>query len=57
MMGLLDQYAKFRDYIAANTPRSTRPVAKPGDVLREGLLSPNEFNAPAANRFKDGHAQ
>lgn len=53
MMGLLDQYAKFRDYIAANTPRSTRPVAKPGDVLREGLLSPNEFNAPAANRFKD----
>jgi len=52
-MGLLDQYAKFRDYIAANTPRSTRPVAKPGDVLREGLLDPNKFNAPAANRFKD----
>lgn len=52
-MGLLDQYAKFRDYIAANTPRSTRPVAKVGDVLREGLLSPNKFNAPAANGFKD----
>lgn len=52
-MGLLDQYAKFRDYIAANTPRSTRPVAKPGDVMREGLLNPNKFNAPAANRFKD----
>lgn len=52
-MGLLDQYAKFRDYIAANTPRSTRPVAKPGDVLREGLLDPNKFNAVAANRFKD----
>lgn len=52
-MRLLDQYAKFRDYIAANTPRSTRPVAKPGDVLREGLLDPNKFNAVAANRFKD----
>lgn len=52
-MGLLDQYAKFRDYIAANTPRSTRPIAKPGDVLREGLLDPNKFNAVAANRFKD----
>lgn len=52
-MGLLDQYAKFRDYIAANTPRSTRPVARPADVMREGLLNPNKFNAPAANRFKD----
>ena len=49
-MGLLDQ---LQAYIKANTPRSTRPVAKPADVIDAGLLNPNKYNAPAANRFKD----
>ena len=49
-MGLLDD---FKSYIKANTPRSTRPKVKPSDVVRAGLLDPNEYNAPAANRFKD----
>lgn len=49
-MGLLDQ---LKAYIEANTPRATRPVAKPSDVIRQGLLDPNKYNAPAANRFKD----
>lgn len=34
-MGLLDQ---FQAYIDANTPRSTRPVAKPATVIDQGLL-------------------
>lgn len=45
-MGLLD-------YIKANTPRATRPVANPLTVINQGLLNPNQYNAPAANRFKD----
>jgi hypothetical protein len=45
-MGLLD-------YIKANTPRSTRPVANPLTVINEGLINPNPYNAVAANRFKD----
>lgn len=49
-MGLLDQ---LQAYIEANTPRSTRPVAKPSTVINQGLLNPNKFNSPAANRFKD----
>jgi len=49
-MGLLDQ---FKAYIQANTPRATTPRVSPGKVINEGLLNPNQFNAPAANRFKD----
>ena len=45
-MGLLE-------YIKANTPRATRPVASPGTVINQGLLNPNQFNAPSANRLKD----
>lgn len=49
-MGLLDQ---LQAYIQANTPRSTRPVANPLTVINQGLINPNKFNAPNANRFKD----
>lgn len=56
-MGLLDeakkQYGLLMGYIDANTPRATRPVAKPSKVINEGLINPNKYNAPAANRFKD----
>ncbi len=45
-MGLLD-------YIRANTPRATRPNASPAKVFNEGLLNPNAYNKPAADRFKD----
>jgi hypothetical protein len=45
-MGLLD-------YIKANTPRATTPRVKPGKVFNEGLLNPNAYNKPAADRFKD----
>jgi hypothetical protein len=45
-MGLLD-------YIRANTPRSTRPAVNPATVFNEGLLNPNAYNKPAADRFKD----
>jgi hypothetical protein len=45
-MGLLD-------YIRANTPRATTPRVKPGKVFNEGLLNPNAYNKPAADRFKD----
>ena len=45
-MGLLD-------YIRANTPRATTPRVKPGKVINEGLLNPNAYNKPAADRFKD----
>lgn len=45
-MGLLD-------YIRANTPCATRPVARPGQVINQGLLSPNTYNVESANRFKD----
>jgi hypothetical protein len=49
-MELLDRLKK---YIDANTPRSTRSPVNPVDVMREGLVNPNKYNAPAANRFKD----
>lgn len=49
-MGLLDQ---FKAYVQANTPRATTPRVSPGKVINQGLLNPNQFNAPAANRFKD----
>jgi hypothetical protein len=50
VMGLLDQ---INAYIQANTPRNTRPAVSPATVINEGLLNPNQFNAVAANRFKD----
>jgi len=49
-MGLLDQ---FKAYVEANTPRSTRPKVSPAKVFNEGLLNPNAYNKPAADRFKD----
>ena len=49
-MGLLDQ---FKAYVQANTPRNTRPRVSPAKVLDEGLLNPNQYNAVAADRFKD----
>jgi hypothetical protein len=56
-MGLLEQFGglleQFNAYKAANTPRSTRPAVSPAKVFNEGLLNPNQYNAPAANRFKD----
>lgn len=56
-MGLLDQakekYGLLMQYIEANTPKSTRPVAKPGKVFDEGLINPNEYTRPQADRFKD----
>jgi hypothetical protein len=56
-MGLLEQFGglleQFNAYKAANTPRNTRPQVSPAKVFNEGLLNPNQYNAPAANRFKD----
>ena len=52
-MGLLDKWNELQAYISANTPRNTRPRVSPAKVLDEGLLNPNKYNAPAANRFKD----
>ena len=52
-LGLLDKWNELQAYISANTPRNTRPRVSPAKVLDEGLLNPNEYNAPAANRFKD----
>jgi hypothetical protein len=49
-MGLLND---LQEYIKANTPRSTRPPVSPATVFNQGLLNPNQFNAPQANRFKD----
>jgi hypothetical protein len=53
-MGLLEsKWRGLLDYIEANTPRATRPRTSPAQVFNEGLVNPNEYNAPAANRFKD----
>lgn len=52
-MGLLDQWEALKGYIQANTPRNTRPAVSPTQVFKEGLLNPNKYNAPAANRLKD----
>lgn len=53
-MGLLsDKWNELQAYVQANTPRNTRPRVSTAKVLYEGLLNPNKYNAPAANRFKD----
>jgi len=53
-MGLLqEQWGLLKAYMDANTPRNTRPKVSPAKVINKGLLNPNEYNAPAANRFKD----
>lgn len=49
-MGLLDD---LQQYVKANTPRSTRPRVSPSTVFNQGLLNPNQFNRPQADRLKD----
>lgn len=55
--GYLEKLAEmlrgFSEYKDANTPRNTRPAVSPATVFNEGLINPNQYNEPAANRFKD----
>jgi hypothetical protein len=43
---------EFIKYVQANTPKNTRPEVNPMDVIDQGLLNPNQFNKPAADRLK-----
>ena len=47
------QYNRLAAYRGANTPRNTRQPVSPSRVMNEGLINPNQYNAPAADRFKD----
>lgn len=56
-MGLLEQAkAKWQgllDYIDANTPRHAGALPTVGRVVDQGLINPNRFNKPSADRFKE----
>lgn len=56
-MGLLEQAkAKWQgllDYIDANTPRHAGALPTVGRVVNQGLINPNRFNKPSADRFKE----
>lgn len=56
-MGLLEQAkAKWQgllDYIDANTPRHAGALPTVGRVVYQGLINPNRFNKPSADRFKE----
>lgn len=47
---------KFKSYVEANSPKNmglAQALRNSAKVVDDGLLNPNEYNAPAANRFKD----
>lgn len=47
---------KFKSYVEANSPKNmglAQALRNSAKVVDDGLLNPNKYNAPAANRFKD----